>query len=287
MLLLQAAARVGIWNAWSWEPGIVAPLALGGALYCAGLARLWKRGIGRGVSRRQATACAAGWLSLIVALMSPVHDLSEQLFSVHMVQHELLMAVAAPLLVVGRPLVPLVWALPSGARRLLPRVLRAGPVKYVCAMVTRPVHAWMLHAAAIWIWHLPVLFQATLTNDGMHALQHLTFLGTAWLFWWSLLEAPRSTRGAGVIYLFTTAVHTSVLGALMTFSRTIWYPTYTSSALAWGFSPLEDQQLAGLIMWIPGSVAYLVGALAIASAWLRDSEWRVAHSERASLARLG
>lgn len=288
MLVLHVEAPLDhLARAWSREPGIVVPLAIVGGLYGLGLTRLWRFGIGRGVSRTQAAAFATGWLVLVAALVSPIHALSEQLFSVHMVQHELLMTLAAPLLVIGRPVVPLVWALPPSGRRLLPRALRTGPLKSAWGAITRPFNAWLLHAAAIWLWHMPAPFQATLTSDAVHALQHLSFLGTALLFWWSLLAASPSTRGAGVLYLFTTAVHTGVLGALMTFSRTLWYPAYASGAAAWGMTPLEDQQLAGLIMWIPGSVAYLIGALTIAAAWLRESEWRVAQRERASLARSG
>jgi putative membrane protein len=93
----------------------------------------------------------------------------------------------------------------------------------------------------------------------------------------------RSALGLSIVYLFTTAVHTAVLGALMTFARTPWYPSYASGASAWGLTPLGDQQLAGLIMWIPASFAYLIAALIILRRWLRDSETDVVRQERAAV----
>jgi len=140
------------------------------------------------------------------------------------------------------------------------------------------MNAWLVHAVVIWGWHLPVLFQAALHNDALHGLQHLSFLGSALLFWWAILH-PRRQAGLGlsVLYLFTTAVHTAVLGALITFARTPWYPAYVAPAA--GLGPLEDQQLAGLVMWIPAGLAYLVAALVIVRRWLSESEGSVVRAE--------
>jgi putative membrane protein len=138
--------------------------------------------------------------------------------------------------------------------------------------MTLPSVAWALHAAAIWVWHAPALYQATLSSETVHTLQHVSFLGSALLFWWALLHARegRMARPAAVIYLFTTAVHTSLLGALLTFSTRLWYPLYDSGTLAWGLTPLEDQQLAGLVMWVPAGLSYLIASLALAATWLRE-----------------
>jgi cytochrome c oxidase assembly factor CtaG len=139
-------------------------------------------------------------------------------------------------------------------------------------MLTLALVAWVLHALAIWLWHAPALYQATLSSEVIHTLQHVSFLGTALLFWWALLQGRegRVGRPAAVIYLFTTALHTSLLGALLTFSTRLWYPLYQSTTMPWGLTPIEDQQLAGVIMWVPAGVAYLVAALWLASTWLRD-----------------
>jgi putative membrane protein len=207
-----------------------------------------------------------------VALVSPLHQLGGVLFAAHMAQHELLMVVAAPLLVLGRPVIPFLWALPMSWRRMLGGWSALRSVNATWVLLTMPVVAWVLHGIAIWVWHAPSLYQATLRSDTIHTLQHVTFLATALLFWWALLHGRegRIGRPAAVIYLFTTSVHTSLLGALLTFSTSLWYPLYEATTLPWGLTPLEDQQLAGVIMWIPAGVAYLVATLALAATWLRE-----------------
>ena len=286
MLLHDGANAASLWTAWDWEPGIVAPLVVGGFLYGRGLRLLWDEHIGRGVRVWEALCFGAGWLVTAIALLSPVHELSEQLFSIHMVQHELLMVVAAPLLVLGRPLVPMLWAFPSRARRTIGRATQRPAWRVCWRCITRPTVAFVIHGSAIWIWHAPALYQATLTSDFVHALQHASFFGTALLFWWTIVQghAPggRSRAmsfGTAVLLLFGTALHSGALGALLTFSRTLWYPAYGTSAASWGLTPLEDQQLAGLIMWIPASFAYLIGALLLFAGWLQASEDRVHERE--------
>jgi cytochrome c oxidase assembly factor CtaG len=291
-MLHAGALSSSLWAAWDWEPGIVAPLLVSAVLYIRGLRLLWDEHVGRGIRVWEATSFAAGWLVTALALLSPLHELSEQLFSLHMVQHELLMVLAAPLLVLGRPFVPMIWSLPSPARRLVGRTMHRAGVRTVWRGVTRPSVAFLLHGVAIWAWHAPVLFQATLTNDAIHALQHASFLGTALLFWWTIIHgAASATRsqvksfGVAVLLLFGTTLHSGALGALLTFSRTLWYPSYALACpAACMFTPLEDQQLAGLIMWIPAGFAYLVAALMLFAAWLRASEDRVHEREVARAA---
>jgi cytochrome c oxidase assembly factor CtaG len=249
---------------------------------------LWDEHIGRGIRVWEAACFAVGWVLTALALLSPLHALGEQLFVAHMVQHELSMAVAAPLLVVGRPLVPMLWALPSAARRRIGRITRRHAWRSAWHLITLPLVAFLVHGTAIWIWHIPSLFQATLESDTVHALQHLSFFGTALLFWWTIIHAHApggraraASFGIAVLLLFGTALHSGALGALLTFSRTVWYPAYGSAARSWGLTPLEDQQLAGLVMWIPATFAYLVAALFLFTSWLRASEERVHAQELA------
>ncbi len=273
-----ALAPPDLWRAWSFEPGVVLPLALSAGLYVRGLRVVWRQaGAGHGIRHWQAWSAAAGWLLLVVALISPVDALGGALFSAHMAQHELLMAAAAPLLVLGRPVVAILWALPIAWRRAAGRSAGGRPVRAAWRALTWPSVAWLLHATAIWGWHLPRLYDAAVASEGVHALEHASFLGTALLFWWALIHghAARHRQGTAVLYLFTTAVHTTALGAILALTSRPLYPVYTSTAL-WGLSPLEDQQLAGLIMWVPGGVAYLIGALGFMLAWLRRSDRRVA-----------
>jgi len=277
-----------LWTAWSWEPGVLLSLALSAWLYYRGLARLWKESApGRGIFRWEALSFGVGWLGLLIALVSPLHSLGGVLFSAHMTQHEVLMLVAAPLLVLGRPLIPFLWALPMGWRRRLGGLGRSQWVQAGWHTVTGPLPAWSIHALVLWVWHAPVLFQATLESELVHTLQHLSFLLSALMFWWALIRGHqgRMGYGAAVLYLFTTAVHTSILGALLTFSSILWYPAYGSTTAAWGLTPLEDQQLGGLVMWVPAGLVYIIGGLALFAGWLRESERRVAERESDAAAR--
>ena len=263
----EGADRTAAAFPWSFEPWTVALLAISTALYLLGIARLWRRaGTSRGIRKSEAIMWGAGWLTLAAALVSPLDPLGEALFSAHMVQHELLMVVAAPLLVLGRPLAAWTWALPASWRVGAGGAFRRRGWRLVWAMLTHPVMAWSLHALALWGWHLPALFEAALAHPAVHALQHFSFLATALLFWWTILGSiDRRRQGAALASLFTTMMHTGALGALMTLSPLLWYPHYAATSAAYGLDPLADQQLGGLIMWIPASVAYLAASLAIAA----------------------
>ena len=265
-------------GAWSLDAGIVLSLAAAAALYACGLSRLWQHaGAGHGVSTWEARAFCAGWLMLVMALVSPLHALGEVLFSAHMAQHELLIALVAPLLILGRPLLVVLWALPAGWRRSASAWTRWRVVRNGWRAFTLPAVAWLLHAAAVWAWHVPRLYDAALTSQALHALQHASFLATGLLFWWALVHGREVRMGYGpsIVYVFTTALHTGGLGALLTFAPAPWCTAYEGTTAAWGLTRLEDQQLAGLIMWIPGSMTYLAAALVLVAAWLREAERRV------------
>jgi putative membrane protein len=136
----------------------------------------------------------------------------------------------------------------------------------------------VLHGLALWGWHLPALYQAALGSVVIHATEHICFLATACLFWWALIHGRYGRLGYGiaVVFVFVTAVHSEVLGALLTFAPRVWYPLYAARSSAAGLDPLEDQQLAGLIMWIPFGVIFLIVGLALFAAWLGEAERRVA-----------
>jgi putative membrane protein len=273
-LVLAHVVAPGAWT-WTFEPGVVIPLTLVAAVYTAGVARLWlAAGVGEGIRRVDAAAFAAGWLTLVVALMSPLDAVSGALFSAHMVQHELLILVAAPLMVLGSPLIAVLWLLPLTARRSTGNALRRPKVAAAWAAVSAPATVWVLHGAALWIWHMPSLYQAALASEGVHALQHLCFFGSAVLFWWGITHGRygRIGFGAAVIYVFATAIHSGVLGAFILFSPRLWYPIYAQTSTRFGLTPLEDQQLAGLLMWIPPSVVFIAIGLGFFAAWLRESD---------------
>jgi putative membrane protein len=196
------------------------------------------------------------------------------------------MLIAAPLLILGRPLPAFLWALPRASSRGAARGLNTKPMRAAWRFFTLPFVAWLAHALVLWLWHVPFFFQATLTSSLVHALQHSSFLGSALLFWLALFQGHRrrAGNGMGVIYLFTTALHTGMLGALLTFAGRPWYPAYANTAPLWGVSPLEDQQLGGLIMWIPGGVVYIVAGLVLFSDWLREATGRVSANELSTAA---
>ncbi len=265
------------WVVATWPPGVVIPLALTLLLYAIGFWRLHRRsGVGRSGLTRRAGWFFCGWVALALALLSPLDTLSGALFWVHMTQHEVLMLLAAPLLVLGRPVPAFLWALPAALRTGLAGAARTRGWSAVWHALTRPITAWFAHAIALWGWHAPLLFQAALVNRTVHDLQHVTFLLTALLFWYALLsERAKEGQGAAIVYLFSTTVHSSVLGALITFAAHPWYPAYLHTTEAWGLTPLEDQQLGGLIMWVPASFVYVGVALVLLARWLTPSESRV------------
>lgn len=274
-------------RSWAFEPVVLASLLVSGVLYAVGVRKLWREAeTGRGVRRWEAWCYAGGWFALFVALVSPLHPWGRVLFSAHMTQHEILMLVAAPLLVLGRPVIALLWALPLQWARVVGGWAKVSWWQKVWRALTNPFVAWAIHAVALWVWHAPVLFQATLTSEWIHTAQHLSFLVSALLFWWALIHGRQGWMGYGAatLYVFTTSVHSGLLGALITFAGTVWYPAYNGLTASWGLTPLEDQQLGGLIMWIPAGLVYIAAGLALFAGWLRESEARVVKRERRAAA---
>lgn len=272
---------------WSWELNYTLPVVLAAVLYVAGFLRMKSRLPRERLPWTPFVMFFCGWGCLVIALNSPIHGIGEKLFWVHMAQHEILVLLSAPLLVLSRPLVPMLWALPARWREAIGKVFRSKVLAKIWIVISAPVIAWLLHAIAIWVWHAPTLFDATLHSEFVHALQHISFLGSALLFWWALLEGHggRLNNGAAVLYVFTTAIHTSILGALLTLSSQPWYPSYAATAPAWGWSALQDQQFGGLIMWVPSGTLLTIVALLMVMRSLKSSEQRWAYSRTAAVLR--
>jgi putative membrane protein len=265
-----------------WDLAVAAALFTAASLYAVGLGRLWRRaGVRHGLGLFSVAAYAAGMLALIIALLSPLDTLADVLFSAHMGQHELLMLVAAPLLVMGRPLYVVLWAVPAAARTAVTSVLERGAARRAWRALSHPAVVLGLHGVALWIWHVPVLFEGALAHEAVHAVQHLAFFLTAALFWWTLVHGRygRLGYGAAVVFVFLTAFHSGLLGAMLTFARAAIYPTHAARTRAAGLDPVEDQQLAGLLMWIPAGVLLTVLGLAFLSAWLGEAERRAARRD--------
>jgi cytochrome c oxidase assembly factor CtaG len=237
------------------------------ALYAVGTARLWhKNGIGGGATPAQFVFAVFGFVTLMACLLPPLSHLAEDLFSAHMAEHELLMAVAAPLIVAARPGAAMFLGLPRLLRRVSAATIMAVRKSPIWVFLTRPLTATILHGIAIWIWHLPVLFTDALAHGWLHWFQHASFFLTGLLFWWALFQRTTGD-GVAVGHLFATAMHTGLLGALLTFSTRLWYPAALNVS-NWGLTPIEDQQLAGIVMWIPAGIVYALAALILAGRWI-------------------
>jgi putative membrane protein len=256
------------------EAAVATLLLIAAALYIGGVARVWRSsGVFRGITLANVLAFAAGWVATTVALLSPLDEWGTRLFSWHMIQHEVLMLIAAPCLVLGRPLVAFLWAFPERERARIGRWTRRPGVRGPWRALTAPLTGWWLHALALWVWHAPVLFTLALTNRLVHDLQHVSFFATALIFWAALFETrAREAQGASIVYLLTTTIHSGVLGALITFATYPWYTPYLTTAPQLGWTALEDQQLGGLIMWVPASLVYIGFALVLFTRWIGADE---------------
>ena len=250
---------------------LVGSLAAAMLLYVAGARSLWRAAPGHHRTLpRYAAPFALGWLLLALALLPPLAPISAETLSGHMLQHEVLMVAAAPLLVLGRPLAIWVWAFPAKWRAAVASPARSAPMRAAWAFLTAPLTATLLHAVALWVWHAPPLFAAAQNDVWLHALQHSAFFFTALLFWNAVFGVrDGAATGASLFWLFVTMLHTGALGVLLTFSAGVWFPEAPGAA-AWGLTALEDQQLGGLIMWVPGGTVYVMAALTLAARWLSD-----------------
>ncbi len=264
------------WHDWNWDPVIFLNLVLFVWLYGRGWRKLQQR---RSESHTtdsetlkqrltvpwRAAVFGLSVVMLIITLISPLDLLGEQLGWAHMVQHMLLMTVAAPLLMIAAPGLICLCGLSPGARLMVSRWRRVVG-NHRRRWFWNPLVIWSMYAVATWVWHVPALYQAALRDSWVHDLQHLSFFIAACLFWRVLLDpvGRQNLRGGlAVLYLFTTTLHATVLGVFMTLAPTAWYPDYERSTHWWGLTALEDQQLAGLIMWMPACIAYAVVALAV------------------------
>jgi cytochrome c oxidase assembly factor CtaG len=258
---------------WSFEPWVVVPLLLSLAWFGAGALRLRGRGAGAHALAQRSACFLAGWFAIVVALASPLDAAAESSFAAHMLEHELLMLVAAPLLVLSAPVGIALWALPHRTRLALGRAGHARAWSLPWAVLSSLGISTALQAIALWGWHVPALFTLALEHPGWHVVQHVSFLGSALLFWHAVWRAP-ARGGMGVVAaLFFTSTISGALGALMAFARGPWYADYAALGMtSFGLTPLQDQQVAGLLMWVPGGLVHAAAALWLLARSLRAPE---------------
>lgn len=253
------------WLAWNFDFWILFQLSIVAYLYRQGVHKLWQRiGFGRGIKSWQYRCFWLGMAILLLALVSPIDTISQELAYIHMIQHTLMMLLAAPLLVLAAPELALLCALANRLRQKLWRCRQYfQKQRWPVALLWHSTFIWLFHAIILWIWHLPILYVAALRFDFIHYLQHLSFFLAACFFWRMLFEPIkriRNNQGLAILYLFTTSLHAAALGVFMALASEPWYIDYTLSAPRWGLSALEDQQLAGLIMWMPACLLYAFAA---------------------------
>jgi putative membrane protein len=254
------------------DPVALLVVTVPGAAYLVGLHRVWAgAGPARVVHPRQAAAYLVGLAVVALALASPLDGAAAGSLTAHMVQHVLLVGVAAPLLAAGAPLPTLLWALPATwRRRVTPRWRRVATHTAGRRWASWTAAALVVHVVVLWVWHVPALYQATAADRAVHALEHVTFLASAVAFWWTVGWARRrSASGAGLLALFAATLSGTGLGALMTLAGQPWYPTYVDAGKS---AALEDQQVAGVVMWGFGGVAAVVAAVALFASWLAAAE---------------
>lgn len=255
------------------QPGLGANVELALFLAAALLACAWSIGSVRMARRggpagarhrtRATFAGVLGWSLLLASVAPPLDRLGSQLLSAHMVQHELLIVGAVPLLVAARPLAALLWGLPERLRTKLGALLRTRLVRRAASVATQPVLATVAHAVVIWAWHLPAAYDGAVARPELHLLQHASFGVTAAMFWWAVLARHPSgaTKPVAPLLVLATMIHTTLLGAGIALAPEVVYDSYLVAPVARGFDPLVDQQLAGLVMWVPGGLAYLGAGL--------------------------
>jgi putative membrane protein len=248
------------------EALLLAILFAVGVWYAIGAVRVFAYSAsGRKALLRRFALFGGAWLTLALSLLTPLHELGSRSFTAHMIEHELLMLLAAPLIAFSAPLAIFLWALPKSWRHASAKLGHDRLFSRGWQIFSGLLGASLIQAAMLWLWHVPALFDRALASEGWHIAQHLSFVLSAVLFWWSIHRAARVQKnsGAAAAFLFFTSLHSSLLGAFMSFAASPWYLQYVSMGLSGtaGLSPLEDQQLAGLIMWIPGGAVHAIAAL--------------------------
>jgi len=283
---------------WEFEPTVIIGLMVAAGLYARGWRRLRRRGRGGRILKTWRAWCyGAGLLTVAVALLSPIGTFDSIFFFMHMTQHLLLIMVAAPLIWLGAPLLPTLWAFDRGARRRLGRLFHErNPVHRVFHFLTRAGVALTIYILVLFIWHYPPLYDAAQGRNWIHDLEHAMFLGMALLFWWPVIHPSGGTRrlgyGAAILYIFPAKIAGFVLGAALTLSSEPFYRTFLDSPSLWGLSALGDQQLGGLLMWVIGGLLYIIPLLVLVLMMMREDEgdiWvpEVVHGRNARTAAAG
>jgi putative copper resistance protein D len=266
---------------WTFDVAVWVPVILAASAYWMARVVVDRRHPSNPVPRWRLWSWLAGLAAIVVALASPIEAYDTTLFSVHMVQHLLLMLVAAPLLALSAPVTQLLRAAsPSARQRWLLPVLHSPIVE----AIGHPVVAWLTFTLVMWLSHFSPLFDLALENRGIHELEHAVYLAAALLFWWPAVAADPARRrlpyAVRVLYLLLQLPVNSFLGMAILFAAAPLYPHYATLGTPYGINPLADQELAGGIMWLAGDIVFIAAILAVVASWMRHEERDAPAAER-------
>ena len=255
---------------WTLDPLLTVPLGLALLIYLVG----WYQLSSRASAPVRRAMFLSGWAVLALSLTSPLHEAGEHSFTMHMIEHELIMLVATLLLAASGAGGVLAWGLPRPLRRALGGSWKS-PLQSLWRRLTDPVTATVIQGVMMWAWHAPTLFDRALDSFGWHIAQHACFFLSSLFFWWAMLHPRGRNYGLSAACLFATSLIGGALGALMSLSSSPWYADYAAMGMTGiGLDPVDDQRLAGLIMWIPGGAVHAVAAVGLFYKWLKLAEER-------------
>jgi cytochrome c oxidase assembly factor CtaG len=260
---------------------VLALLIAAGTAYGVGVRRIWRRLSRRALPFVRPVCFGLGLLVVAVALIGPIDERADERFSMHMVQHVLLVLVAAPLFAFATPITVLVLALPAGARRRTVTPVLRGRTAHV---LLSPMFGWVVFVVVLCGSHVPAIYDLAVAHQAVHDLEHLAYLVTSVLFWMPVvgldLGPPRLDYPARVAYLFLAMAVTAVLGVVLSTSHSALYPYYVNAARAAGYSALSDQHAGGVIMWTAGMFTVVPVMVAVVLAWMAEDERRTVLMER-------
>ena len=280
--LPRASTFVEFLQRWDLAPYILIPLAVICGAYLLGRWRLSRRTKYRVVHLGDTLFFVGGGVVLTLVLVSPIDVYGGDLFFMHMIQHLSLMMIAAPLLLLASPMAVFLWAFPGTIRHQLGRAFTPnGVLRRVLTGVTVPVIAWLFYVVVIWAWHVPVVYDKALEQEWLHIVEHLVMFGAAVIFWWPVI-GPAPIRSHlpypfRFLYLFLALSQNIVLAAILTFADSPVYAHYEDSPEHWGLGVDLDQQLGGILMWLPGAMMYFTALGILFYIWVSQEEREIAH----------
>jgi putative membrane protein len=252
--------------AWHMPLDVVIASIVTGIIYIRGFIALHAQMPNR-FPRWRLAAFSGGLAAILIAVASPLAAFDDLLLQVHMIQHMILMLVAPPLLLLGAPTIPLLRGLPAALAKAVGQLLGSPALRRLGRFITHPIVAWIVLAATTWGWHVPGPYQLALRSERWHAVEHTCFISASLLFWWPVIQPWPSVaqwpRWTMIPYLLLADVQNTILSAILAFSDRLIYPFYATAPRLGGITPLDDQITAGVIMWVPGSLFFLIPAAAI------------------------